>query len=101
MNQSTEAFHYDCLDEPRSDMLRHGDGTGRDVQNAACDVNTYHGGLRCCKHHFFLTDKEQESQIPAAVDKYFHHWVFLIDAQVNDYEEDNAEYGKESIGKIT
>lgn len=30
-----------------------------------------------------------------------HHWVFLIDAQVNDYEEDNAEYGKESIGKIS
>ena len=33
--------------------------------------------------------------------KHLHHWVFLIDASVNDYEEDNAEYGKASIGKIT
>jgi hypothetical protein len=51
--QSTQAFHYSCLDEPRSDMLRHGDGTGRALPNAACQAETYHGGLRCCQHHFF------------------------------------------------
>jgi len=102
---------YNCLDEPRSDMLRKGDGTGRATQNAACAMQTYHGGLQCCKHHFFLTDREQAAQVPAAVDTYFlkwryyfqeytpptaaaaashthlHHWVFLIDADVNDYEE--------------
>ena len=72
----------------------------------------------------FLTDLEQDSQIPQAVDTYFlkwryyfqeyvpatptkkashlhlHHWVFLIDAIINDYEEDNAHYGSKSIGKI-
>lgn len=62
---STQAFSgYNCLDEPRSDMLRRGDGTGRAVQNAACAMQTYHGGLHCCQHHFFLTDLEQEAQVP-------------------------------------
>ena len=28
-------------------------------------------------------------------------FLLPIDAQVNDYEEDNAQYGKQSIGKIT
>ena len=127
MNSTTQAFGvYDCVDEPRSDMAKHGDGTGREVPNMACRMETYHGGLQCCKHSWFLTERHQDSMIPKdKVDTYFlkwryyfqeyrpatrtsmashkhlHHWVFLIDAQVNDYEEDNAEYGKESIGKIT
>lgn len=126
MNKTTAEFHYDCVDEPRSDMLRHGDGTGRNVSNAACDVMTYNGGLRCCAHHNFLTDLEQDSLIPNKTDTYFlkwryyfqeykpadnsraipashkhlHHWVFLIDDSVNDYEEDNAHYGHASIGHI-
>ena len=33
--------------------------------------------------------------------KQLHHWVFLIDGQVNDYEEDNQHYGHESIGHIS
>ena len=129
MNYSTQMLNnYNCLDEPRSDMLRHGDGTGRDLPNTACDFETYNGGLQCCHHTFLLTDKGQDALIPKdKVDKYFlkwryyfqeytppqleeateashqhlHHWVFLIDAIVNDYEEDNAHYGMESIGKIT
>jgi len=126
MNTSTQEFNVNCVDEPRSDMLRKGDGTGRPVENAACKMQTYHGGLKCCQHTFFLTDLEQDAQIPQdKVDVYFlkwryyfqeyvpatetapashrhlHHWVFLIDADVNDYEEDNAEYGKGSVGSIT
>jgi len=127
MDTSTQKFHtYDCVDEPRSDMLRHGDGTGRELSNQACQMETYHGGLQCCRNSWFLTDRAQDSLIPRnKVDKYFlkwryyfqeyvpastnapashkhlHHWVFLIDDRVNDYEEDNAEYGKESIGKIS
>merc|ERR1712232_34397 len=74
---------------------------------------------------FFLTDLEQDAQIPDKTDTYFlkwryyfqeyvpasdktqashkhlNHWVFLIDQAVNDYEEDNANYGKGSLGKIT
>merc|ERR1712228_520252 len=129
MDGQSNAFVYECVDEPRSDMLRKGDGTQRDgIQNAACDVFTYHGGLQCCKHQFLLTDKEQQSQLPInKTDKYFlkwryyfqeyvpaskvskashqhlHHWVFLIDDAVNDYEEDNveSEYGiKSTVGKI-
>jgi hypothetical protein len=106
-------------------MLKHGDGTGRSVSNAACEMETYHGGLKCCAHHNFLTDLEQDSMIPNETDTYFlkwryyfqeykpaaaaapashkhlHHWVFLIDQAVNDYEEDNAHYGTASVGKIT
>ena len=127
MNSTTQLLqNYDCLDEPRSDMLKHGDGTGRELPNMACNFETYNGGLECCHHSWFLTDKVQESLIPKGkVDTYFlkwryyfqeftpfteqrkashqhlHHWVFLIDAIVNDYEEDNAHYGTKSIGKIT
>lgn len=133
MDTSTQAYGYDCLDEPRSDMLKHGDGTGRALPNAACQMETYMGGLRCCQHHYFLTDREQASLIPNKTDTYFlkwryyfqeytpatpataltpkapashqhlHHWVFLIDADVNDYEEDNFDgsWGQKSIGKIT
>jgi len=121
----TQKYGYNCLDEPRSDMLKRGDGTGRALPNAACQMETYHGGLRCCQHHFFLTDKEQNKLIPNVTDTYFlkwryyfqeyspktatkpashkhiHHWVFLIDANVNDYEEDNDHYGNVSVGHIT
>ena len=126
MDTDTQEFGYDCLDAPRSDMKSHGDGTGRNVENRACKMQTYNGGLRCCQHKYFLTDRSQDSKIPQdKVDKYFlkwrfyfqeyvpmnqttvashhhlHHWVFLIDANVNDYEEDSAHYGEKSIGRIT
>jgi len=126
MNTSTQAFGvYDCVDEPRSDMAKHGDGTRRNVTNQACHMDTYHGGLQCCKHSWFLTDVDQDHLIPKdkvdtyylkwryyfqeytpaseeepASHKHIHHWVFLIDAQVNDYEEDNANYGEDSVGWI-
>ena len=50
MNSSLLAYNTVCADEPRGDMLRHGDGTGRDLPNNACSVMTYHGGLRCCQN---------------------------------------------------
>jgi len=117
-----------CDDEPRSDMLRKGDGTGRALPNNACNVMTYNGGLHCCQNQYLGTDKAQEPMIVNQTDVYFlkwryyfqeyvppqppstpashkhlHHWVFLIDSSVNDYEEDNVEslYGTDSIGKIT
>jgi hypothetical protein len=123
--------NYNCVDEPRSDMLRRGDGMNIGVQNNACDMMTYHGGLRCCKHTWFLTDKKQAAEttrpqvdvyylkwrfyfqeyIPvgainnnnAASHLHLRHWVFLIDLQVNDYEEWNtpARYGVESVANIT
>jgi hypothetical protein len=37
----------------------------------------------------------------SASHKHLHHWVFLIDANINDYEEDSAHYGSKSIGRIT
>ncbi|CAE7423852.1 unnamed protein product [Symbiodinium natans] len=126
MNKDRNQFEgYACADEPRSDMLRHGDGTGRNVSNAACHPHTYHGGLQCCKNQYFLTDLDQEDLIPNETDIYFlkwryyfqeylppsdkeaashrhlHHWVFLIDEAINDYEEDNARYGAQSVGRIT
>jgi hypothetical protein len=143
MNQSNGFSAYNCEDEPRSDMLRHGDGTGRNLPNQACDAVTYHGGLQCCHHTYMLTDLAQEKLVHTEeVDTYYlkwryyfqeyspaqqqaapatrqqrqpqpqlastpashkalHHWVFLIDAAVNDYEEDNAHYTQSSIGKIS
>ena len=58
MNTSTQPYDVNCADEPRSDMLRHGDGTGRDVANMACNMETYHGGLHCCQNQYFLTEKK-------------------------------------------
>ena len=70
--------------------------------------------MQCCKHKFFLTDVGQAKDIPDETDRYFlkwryyfqeyqpktaaapashrhlHHWVFLIDDAVNDYEEDRS-----------
>ena len=42
-----------------------------------------------------------KTAVAPASHKHLHHWVFLIDANVNDYEEDNADYGHASIGKIS
>ena len=82
--------------------------------------------LRCCQHKFLLTDKAQYDLIrPDDVDVYYlkfrfyfqtfrartasvgpshrhlHHWVFLIDAHINDYEESHAgHYGSASLGRI-
>jgi hypothetical protein len=79
----------------------------------ACDGSSYGGGLHCCHHTWYLTDAEDDTQIPPEVDTYYlkwryyfqeytpadpaskapashqhlHHWVFLIDQRVNDYEE--------------
>lgn len=84
--------------------------------NPACDGMSYHGGLHCCHHTWYLTDTEDDANIPPEVDTYYlkwryyfqeytpptlhpaalaapashehlHHWVFLIDDAVNDYEE--------------
>ena len=79
MNTSTSQFNgYDCIDEPRSDMLRHGDGTGRNVSNAACHTMTYNGGLRCCAHHYYLTDLEDAALIPNKTDVYFLKWRYYF-----------------------
>ena len=117
---------YNCEDRPRSDMAKFGETVGRTGPNMACHMDTYHGGLQCCRHGWLLTDKNQDGDIPKdqvdtyylkwryyfqeytpasesrpASHKHLHHQVFLIDNSVNDYEEDNVKYGDESIGKIT
>jgi len=103
MNSSRSEYNVECTPENRGDMAQQ--------HNPACKMDTYHGGTSCCHHLWFLTDVNQDHLIPAAVDTYFmkfryyfeeyvpatpilppshyhlHHWVFLIDAEVNDYEE--------------
>jgi len=88
-------------------------------------METFHGGTQCCVNQWFLTDRAQESLIWNETDRYFlkfryyfqeyvpgptpshkhlHHWVFLIDANVDGGdEEDNfpERYGMPSVGKIT
>eukprot|EP00937_MAST-01D_sp_MAST-1D-sp2_P001435 g1435.t1 len=108
MDTTSMQFSVSCAPEPRGDMQQQ--------HNPACNLETYHGGLRCCKHTWFLTDRAQapvaenttsdvyylkfryyfQEYVPPkpkatppvpASHKHLHHWVFLIDAQVNDYEE--------------
>ena len=124
MNTTSMKFNVDCEPEPRGDMKKQ--------HNPACDLMTYHGGLRCCKHTWFLTDREQapvventttdtyylkfryyfqeysppkaDAQPPVpASHKHLHHWVFLIDANVNDYEEVQCDPHNNTgcVGKIT
>ena len=52
------------------------------------------------KSYYFQAYTPKTAAEPAS-HKHLHHWVFLIDANVNDYEEDNADYGHASIGKIS
>ena len=60
-------------------MANHGDGTGRQVPNPACHMESYHGGLQCCKHSWFLTDRDQDHLIPKdKVDTYFLKWRYYF-----------------------
>ena len=59
---------YDCLTQPRSDM---GPNNNHEP-NPACKMQTYHGGLQCCRHSWFLADRNQDSMIPKdRIDTYF------------------------------
>ena len=53
--------------------------------------------LTLCRHPRY---KPAVPPSTPASHKHLHHWVFLIDDAVNDYEEDNAHYGDASIGRI-
>ena len=57
----------------------------------ACHMDTYHGGLQCCKHSWFLTDVDQDHLIPKdkvntqncpwnilSVKKLWHRWTHTI-----------------------
>ena len=52
-------------------------------------------------HNIFFQEYKPAANSNPPSHKHLHHWVFLIDEAVNDYEEDNIKYGEESIGKIT
>ena len=56
---SSYVFDQQCMDEPLSDLMKD--------KNPTCDLNSYRGGLYCCKDGFFVLDEDQE--IPPAVDE--------------------------------
>merc|ERR1711976_549854 len=63
MNETTAKYGVDCEPYPRGEMaMQH---------NPACKMETYHGGLQCCHHTWFLTDLEQNDLIPDAIDEYY------------------------------
>jgi len=117
MNSSMQQYNVYCAPEPRGDMAQH--------NNPACKMQSYHGGLQCCHHQFFLTDAGQDPLIPPDVDTYYlkfryyfeeyvpekpkrspshehlHHWVFLIDSEINDYEEVACADGTMCEGSIS
>ncbi len=41
-------FSKDCLDEPYGDLVRQ--------KNPSCTIETYSGGLHCCKNGYILLD---------------------------------------------
>lgn len=53
------------------------------------------------KWRYYFQEYKPATSTAAASHKHLHHWVFLIDDAVNDYEEDNAHWGEQSIGRIT
>ena len=70
---------YNCEKKPRSDMATYGEEVGREGPNMACHMNTYHGGLQCCRHSWLLTDKDQDMQIPKdQVDTYYLKWRYYF-----------------------
>ena len=52
-------------------------------------------------YRYYFQEYAPPTKTAPASHHHLHHWVFLIDANVNDYEEDNAHYGHQSIGRIT
>lgn len=48
-----------CAPFPTSDLAREGHDA-----NPTCSVQTYRGGLSCCRHEHFLLDKDQEIPWP-------------------------------------
>jgi hypothetical protein len=49
-------FKKECAAYPRSDML--------EQKNPTCWVQTYQGGLRCCRHDHYLLDQDQDIPWP-------------------------------------
>jgi len=61
------------------------------------DVDTYYLKFR----FYFQEYVPGNPEIPTASHQHMHHWVFLIDAEVNDYEEDPCEDGTMCEGSIS
>ena len=85
MDEETIQFgQYNCVDKPRSDMAKFGENVGREGPNMACHVETYHGGLQCCRHSWLLTDRDQDDQIPKdEVDTYYLKWRYYFQVRNN------------------
>ena len=61
-------FNPQCMDEPLSDLMAQ--------HNPTCSLNSYRGGLYCCKDSFILLDEDQE--VPEAVDEVYYRWRFYF-----------------------
>jgi len=99
----THSNRHDMMNPDKNNQAK-GAGMGK---NPACDGESYHGGLHCCHHEWYLTDAEDADEIPEEADIYYlkwryyfqeytpptptapashkhmHHWVFLIDQRVS------------------
>lgn len=62
---SSVGFGKSCVGEcDRSDPGCTKSATILGQRNPTCDVRTYRGGLACCHHLYYLTDKNQSGMIP-------------------------------------
>ena len=52
------------------------------------------------KWRYYFQEYSPAAPSAPASHRGLHHWVFLIDDAVNDYEEDAVAYGTPSVGKI-
>lgn len=60
-----------CADAPTSDLKIQG--------NPTCSIQTYQGGLSCCRHGELLLDKEQENPWPDQYLEYRMKWRFYFE----------------------
>jgi len=63
-----------CAPEPTGDLLTQ--------HNPTCQVQTYSGGLRCCRHGHFLLDADQT--VPEGFLEYHHKYRFYFEEYVPD-----------------
>ena len=74
MNPTPQLFSKNCEPEPMGDLLRQ--------KNPTCWLDTYRGGLKCCKSGNILLDKHQNPWEKNIL-KYYMKWRFYYEDFVN------------------
>lgn len=72
-------FEKDCQPFPKSVLLRE--------KNPTCFIETYQGGLSCCRHNKFLLDKDQEIPWDDVFLEYRLKYRFYFEEYIEEMED--------------